>query len=86
MDQAAPAYQSVLLYFRKCCAFADLARGDNLLLVAVIKKRLALKQSLYTILQILSTSIFEKTPILSLFEDVDDLMEESGGTKQLKLF
>lgn len=55
-------------------------------LVAVIKKRLALKQSLYTILQILSTSIFEKTPILSLFQDVGDRMEESGGSNQLNLF
>jgi transposase len=42
-------------------------------LVAIVKKRLALQQSLYTILQILSTSIFEKTPILSLFQDIDDL-------------
>ena len=36
-------------------------------LIAIIKKRLEIQQSLYTILQILSTSIFEKTPILSLF-------------------
>jgi len=38
-------------------------------LVAILKKRLALDLSLYTILQILSTSVFEKTPILQgLFE------------------
>ena len=55
-------------------------------LVAIVKKRLKLQQSLYTILQILSTSIFEKTPILSLFQDVDDLIEDSGDANQLKLF
>lgn len=33
-------------------------------LVAILKKRLALKQSLYTILQVLSVNIFEKMPIL----------------------
>jgi IS4 transposase len=36
-------------------------------LVAIVKKRLGLKQSLYTILQILSVTLFEKTPILQAF-------------------
>ena len=36
-------------------------------LIAIIKKRLGLEHSLYTILQILSLSLFEKKPILSLF-------------------
>jgi hypothetical protein len=35
-------------------------------LVAIVKKRLALDDSLYTILQILSVGLFEKTPILIL--------------------
>ena len=35
-------------------------------LVAIVKKRLCLSASLYTILQILSLSLFEKTPILQL--------------------
>jgi hypothetical protein len=35
-------------------------------LVAIIKKRLGLSASLYTILQILSLSLFEKTPILQV--------------------
>ena len=34
------------------------------LLVAILKKRLRLDASLYTILQILSLTLFEKTPIL----------------------
>jgi len=33
-------------------------------LVAIVKKRLGLDRSLYTILQILSVTLFEKTPIL----------------------
>lgn len=55
------------------------------LLIAIIKKRLHLKHSLYTILQILSTSVFEKTPILLLFRDVDDLDNQVDTSKQLKL-
>jgi len=38
-------------------------------LVAIIKKELQLQHSLYTILQILSVTIFEKTPILQAFSD-----------------
>lgn len=56
------------------------------LLVAIIKKRFQLNQSLYTILQILSVSIFEKIPILRLFYDVDDLEEDNDNPNQLKLF
>ena len=37
-------------------------------LVAIMKKRLGLEQSLYEILQILSISIFEKTPVHQLFQ------------------
>jgi len=36
-------------------------------LVAIVKKRLDLPQSLYTILQVLSVAILEKTPILEQF-------------------
>jgi hypothetical protein len=38
-------------------------RGKRGLDVAIVKKRLGLPQSLYTILQILSVTLFEKTPI-----------------------
>ena len=55
-------------------------------LVAIIKKRLRLPHSLYTILQILSVSNFEKTPIFRLFSDVDDSNEEIANDNQLKLF
>jgi uncharacterized protein DUF4372/DDE family transposase len=55
-------------------------------LIAIIKKRLALKPSLYTILQILSLSLFEKKPILSLFEDYDEQLETIDPTNQLNLW
>jgi hypothetical protein len=55
-------------------------------LVAIVKKRLAISNSLYTILQILSVSVFEKTPILQLFRDDDDLENDLGHPNQLKLF
>ena len=54
-------------------------------LVAIIKKRLGLKHNLYTILQILSLTLFEKTPILKLFEDLDSSFELLDTSKQLKL-
>jgi hypothetical protein len=44
-------------------------------LVAIIKKELALEISLYTFLQILSVRPFEKTQISSAFLDVDDSSE-----------
>ena len=55
-------------------------------LVAIVKKRLNLDGSLYRILQILSVSVFEKTPISQALADVDhsDLMEQSRN--QLILF
>ena len=55
-------------------------------LIGIIKKKLALKQSLYTILQILSVTLFEKVPILNLFENCDDASEPNDSNKQLNLF
>src|SRR5216110_2038312 len=40
-------------------------------LVAIVKKRLALDATLYQILQVLSVTLFEKTPILRAFDDQD---------------
>ena len=55
-------------------------------LVATLKKRLKLDHSLYTILQVLSVNVFEKTPILQLFADDDSKMPESDAPNQLNLF
>lgn len=55
-------------------------------LVAIVKKRLKLDRSLYTILQILSVTLFEKTPILQALSlvDYDEAMDDDGN--QLNLF
>jgi hypothetical protein len=56
------------------------------LLVAIVKKRLHLPHSLYTILQILSVSLFQKTPILQAFAQTDYKEPEELHCKQLDLF
>ena len=54
-------------------------------LVAIIRKRLRLPHSLYTILQILSISLFEKTPILQAFAQHHMQFENHQHQKQLYL-
>jgi len=56
------------------------------LLVAILKKRLRIEMPLYTILQILSVSLFEKTPILQAFQAWDYEVETPHSHKQLMLF
>ena len=56
------------------------------LLIAIIRKRLYLELPLYTILQVLSVSLFEKTPILRAFQDMDYITQNSDIHKQLMLF
>ncbi len=56
------------------------------LLIAIIKKRLKLKQELYTILQILSICIFEKVPINQLFENESYKNKSTENYNQLKMF
>jgi hypothetical protein len=55
-------------------------------LIAIIKKELKLDASLYTLLQILSVSVFEKTPILWAFRPEDHGMAQPANDKQLNLF
>jgi hypothetical protein len=55
-------------------------------LVAIVKKRLNLDGSLYRILQILSVSIFDKTPILEALSNVDDQTAFTEISNQFNLF
>jgi transposase len=55
-------------------------------LVAILKKQLQLDLSLYKILQILSVTIFEKSPILLAFSQYSDRVPESDPCIQLDLF
>jgi hypothetical protein len=54
-------------------------------LVAIVKKGLRVKLSLYTMLQILSVSLFEKTPILQLLSQILPEEKETDSFNQLKL-
>jgi uncharacterized protein DUF4372/DDE family transposase len=55
-------------------------------LVAIVKKQLKLEGSLYRILQILSVTLFEKTPILEALSLSNCEMELTTPCKQLILF
>jgi len=55
-------------------------------LVAILKKQLNIPASLYTILQILSVSIFERTPLLQLLTETITQLEISASENQLNLF
>ncbi len=55
-------------------------------LVAIIKKRLKIDVSLYTILQVLSLTVFEKMSLLQIFTENDYKTISSPNAKQLNLF
>ena len=55
-------------------------------LVAIIKKRLKIDLSLYTILQIFSITLFEKMPILQALTETDYKNKITSGHIQLNLF
>jgi len=55
-------------------------------LVAIIKKELNLKPSLYTILQILSVTIFEKIPVSQALMETNDIEENLDKHNQLIMF
>jgi hypothetical protein len=55
-------------------------------LVAIVRKRLALERSLYQILQILSITILEKVPILQAFEAFDSQSDLLDNSNKLILF
>jgi IS4 transposase len=56
------------------------------LLVAIMKEKLKLKQEHYTILQILSISIFEKVPVNQLFYNKEYKNNNDPGYNQMKMF
>lgn len=55
-------------------------------LIAIAKKRFALEPSLHTILQILSTSLFEKTPVPIVFQRYQKEISNIPLSNQLTLF
>jgi transposase len=55
-------------------------------LVAIVKKRLNLDASLYTLLQIFSLTLFEKMPIQQAFAGSDYIFDKVTHSNQLNLF
>ena len=55
-------------------------------LVAIVKKKLDLDASLYTLLQILSVSVFEKTQLPQAFAGSGNISEKNDSSNQLNLF
>jgi hypothetical protein len=55
-------------------------------LVAIVKKKLKLDASLYTLLQILSVTLFEKMPLQQAFPAAEYIPPEGMPRKQLNLF
>jgi len=56
------------------------------LLVAIVKKRLELPGSLYTLLQVLSVTLFEKMPISQALQHKDYTNTQLTDPNQLILF
>ena len=55
-------------------------------LVAIVRKQLGLESSLYQILQILSLTLFEKTPISCALQGIDHDANFAENANQLILF
>src|SRR5450631_589063 len=55
-------------------------------LIAIIKKKLHLDASLYTLLQILSVSVFEKTQLQQAFAGNSEFSKQDNFSNQLNLF
>jgi len=56
------------------------------ILVAIVKKQLGIDRSLYSILQILSVTLFEKRPILQVLSDTELITQNQQPDFQLNLF
>jgi len=55
-------------------------------LIAIVKKELQIDASLYTLLQILSVSVFEKTELLTAFQGSEITTNNRDLANQLNLF
>jgi hypothetical protein len=55
-------------------------------MVAIIKKRLNAQASLHSILQVLSVNLFGKTPLMELFQTIDESEQKPPPDAQMTLF
>jgi len=86
VDQTTSENKIILWHIRERGEDTNLDGTFYYLIVAIIRKRLKIEASLYTILQILSVSLFEKTYILQALSDIPPNFEEYRSPNQLNLF
>ena len=56
------------------------------LLVAIVRNKLNLNVSLYSLLQLLSLTLFEKMPLQQAFQEDGYTSDDGGSSNQLNLF
>ena len=71
MDQAAPTHQSVIQHVRECSKIGDLDCHRELRIGRNSKETMNMDVSLYTLLQVLSLTLFDRTPINQLVSESD---------------
>jgi len=86
VDQTASADQGVLRDLRECRQDSGWIAISTYVLMAIVKKRLAVEASLYTILQVLSLTLFEKTPLIQIVNNKAISPAEDDIAMQLNLF
>ena len=86
MDQAAPADQGVLRDLGKRRKTQIWIAVSVYVLVAIVRKRLKLEVSLYTLMQVFSVTVFEQASIESVIRQTADSSGVLLMDNQLNLF
>jgi len=86
MDQTKPADQSFYGTSENGVKAQIWIAISVYVLVAIMKKRLKIEASLYTIPQVLSVTIFERMPLLQALTDLDYKNNQNNNCNQLFLF
>ena len=71
MDQTTPQDQNIWGYSENAVKTQICIAICTYLIVAIVKKKLGIERNLYEILQILSVSLFDKTPLVELFSEFE---------------
>ena len=86
MDQAAPPDQAIYGTSENAVKTQIWIAVSVYVLIAIVKRRLRLDASLYTLLQVLSVTIFEKMPIQTALSSEDTRSDSTASANQLNLF
>ena len=86
MDQTTLENKIIFWRHRECGESQIWIAISVYVLIAIIKKRLKLELELYTILQILSLSLFEKNELNQLLTNSEYNNDNDDSSKQLNLF